>query len=255
MPLMKTSNPALGENTFRGMSSGRFGGAIDVTSRMTLSGTVNKTGILLLCTFATAAWTWFRFLTGDLSTVAPLLTLGAIGGFICAMVTVFKKEWSPVTAPLYALLEGLVLGGISAVMELRYPGIAVQAVGLTFGTLFVLLMAYSSRMIRVTQKFQLGVIAATGGIMVFYLVQMLLGFFGVHFMALNGSGPLGIGISLIITAVAALNLVLDFDFIERGVNYGAPKYMEWYGAFGIMVTLIWLYMEMLRLLSKVRSRD
>lgn len=255
MPLMKTSNPALGENTFRGMAGGRYGGAIDVTSRMTLSGTVNKTGILLVCTFATAAWTWFRFLTGDLATVAPLLTLGAIGGFICALVTVFKKEWSPVTAPIYALLEGLVLGGISAVFELRYPGIAVQAVGLTFGTLFVLLMAYSSRMIRVTDKFRLGIVAATGGIMLFYLAEMLLGFFGVHFLTVNGAGPIGIVFSLIIVAVAALNLVLDFDFIERGVNYGAPKYMEWYGAFGIMVTLIWLYLEILRLLSKFRSRD
>lgn len=186
---------------------------------------------------------------------APLLLLGGIGGFICAMVTVFKKEWSPVTAPLYALLEGLVLGGLSAVFDLRYPGIAIQAVGLTFGTLFVLLLAYSSRLIKVTRKFQLGVIAATGGIMVFYLMQMLLGFFGVRFLAVNGSGAIGIGFSLLVVAIAALNLVLDFDFIERGVNYGAPKYMEWYGAFGIMVTLVWLYLEILRLLSKMRDRN
>lgn len=256
MPLMKTSNPALGENTFRGTSGGYgYGGAIDVSSRMTLSGTVNKTGILLVCALATAAWTWYRFLTGDLATVAPLLMVGGIGGFIFAMVTVFKKEWAPVTAPIYALLEGLVLGGISAVFDLRYPGIAIQAVSLTFGTLFVLLLAYSSGVIKVTQKFRLGVVAATGGIMVFYLLQMILGFFGVRFLALNGGGPIGIVFSLIVVAVAALNLVLDFDFIERGVNYGAPKYMEWYGAFGIMVTLIWLYLEMLRLLSKMRSRD
>jgi uncharacterized YccA/Bax inhibitor family protein len=181
--------------------------------------------------------------------------VGAVGGFIVALVTVFKKEWSPVTAPIYALLEGLVLGGISAMTELRYPGIAIQAVSITFGTLFVLLLAYSSRIIKVTEKFRLGVIAATGGIMVFYLLQMVLGFFGIRFTTVNGSGMIGIGISLFICAIAALNLVLDFDFIERGVNYGAPKYMEWYGAFGIMVTLIWLYLEVLRLLSKTRSRN
>jgi len=256
MPLMKTSNPALGENTFRDVAGTRAASYIDAASRMTLSGTVNKTGILLLCAMASAAWTWHRFMvTYDIGAVAPLLMLGAIGGLVCAMVTIFKKEWAAFTSPIYALLEGLVLGGISAMTNMRYPGIAIQAVGLTFGTLFVLLFLYSSRIIRVTQKFRMGVVAATGGIMVFYLVQMLLGFFGIRFMAVNGSGALGIGISLFICAIAALNLVLDFDFIERGVNYGAPKYMEWYGAFGIMVTLIWLYLEILRLLSKMRSRD
>jgi uncharacterized YccA/Bax inhibitor family protein len=253
---MKTSNPALGENTFRNLAGGGYRGAIDATARMTLSGTVNKTGLLLICAFASASWTWYRFIaTQDMASVSPLMMLGLIGGFICAMVTVFKKEWAPVTAPLYALLEGLALGGLSAVFELRYPGIAIQAVGLTFGTLFVLLLAYSSRLIPVTQKFRLGIVAATGGIMVFYLLEMVLGFFGIHFMAVNGSGPLGIGFSLIVVAIAALNLVLDFDFIERGVNYGAPKYMEWYGAFGIMVTLVWLYLEILRLLTKMRSRN
>jgi uncharacterized YccA/Bax inhibitor family protein len=195
MALMKTSNPALGENTFRDLSSSQYGGLTDLTSRMTLSGTVNKTGILLLCAVATAAWTWHLFIQSrDLADVTPLMLVGLIGGFICAMVTVFKKEWSPVTAPVYALLEGLVLGGISAVLDLRYPGIAIQAVSLTFGTLFVLLMAYRSGLIKVTQKFRLGVIAATGGIMVFYLLQMVLGFFGFHFTSINGSGPIGIGV-------------------------------------------------------------
>jgi uncharacterized YccA/Bax inhibitor family protein len=256
MALMKTSNPALGENTFRDLSSSQYSGLTDLTSRMTLSGTVNKTGILLLCAIATAAWTWHLFIQSrDLAEVTPLMLVGLIGGFICAMVTVFKKEWSPVTAPVYALLEGLVLGGISAVLDLRYPGIAIQAVSLTFGTLFVLLMAYRSGLIKVTQKFRLGVIAATGGIMVFYLLQMVLGFFGFHFTSINGSGPIGIGFSLVVVCIAALNLVLDFDFIEQGVQYGAPKYMEWYGAFGIMVTLVWLYLEILRLLSKLRSRN
>jgi uncharacterized YccA/Bax inhibitor family protein len=259
MSLMKTSNPALSENTFRYLSSVRYGGVIDESSQMTLNGTVNKTGILLVCTIATAAWTWSRFLqSGDLADVTPLMLVGFIGGFIFAMITSFKKEWSPVTAPIYALLEGLALGGLSAVIDLRYPGIAIQAVGLTFGTLFVLLLAYRSGLIKVTEKFRLGVVAATGGIMVFYLLQMLLGLFHVNFAAfsaVNGSGMIGIGFSLFVVGIAALNLVLDFDFIERGVQYGAPKYMEWYGAFGIIVTLVWLYLEILRLLSKMRSRN
>ena len=193
MALIKTSNPALGENTFRNLSGAGYGGMTDIASRMTLNGTVHKTGILLLCAIATSAWTWHLFLqTRDYADVAPLMLVGLIGGFICAMVTVFKKEWSPVTAPVYALLEGLVLGSLSAVLDLRYPGIAIQAVSLTFGTLFVLLLAYRSGLIRVTQKFRLGIIAATGGIMVFYLLEMVLGFFGIQFAAINGSGLIGI---------------------------------------------------------------
>ena len=260
MPLMKTSNPALSDKTFRGISGsqygGPYGGLIDATSRMTLSGTVNKTALLLVCALATASWTWSLFLKSrDMADVAPLMLVGMFGGLIFALVTSFKKEWSPVTAPIYALLEGLVLGGLSAMMELRYPGIGIEAVSLTFGTLFALLLAYRSGLIQVTQKFRLGVIAATGGICLFYLAQMLLGLIGIRFAAINGSGAIGIGFSLIVVAVAALNLVLDFDFIERGVQAGAPKYMEWYGAFGIMVTLVWLYIEILRLLAKTRSRN
>jgi uncharacterized YccA/Bax inhibitor family protein len=256
MALMKTSNPALGENTFRDLSGAQYGGVIDETTHMTLNGTVNKTGILLVCALATAAFTWHSFLQSrDPADVMPSMLIGGIGGLIFAMVTIFKKEWSPVTAPIYALLEGLVLGGLSALLELRFPGIAMQAVALTFGTLFVLLLAYRSGLIQVTQKFRLGVIAATGGIFVFYMLEMLLGFFGIQFTSINGSGFIGIGFSLIVVAVAALNLVLDFDFIEQGVHYGAPKYMEWYGAFGIMVTLVWLYIEILNLLSKMRSRN
>jgi uncharacterized YccA/Bax inhibitor family protein len=255
MALFKTSNPALGQNTFSNLAA-QPGSLIDVQDRMTLNGTVNKTGLLLLCSIATAAWTWHMFLPDrDITNVAPLMMLGLIGGFIVAMVTTFKKQWSPVTAPIYALLEGLVLGGLSAMLELRYPGIAIQAVSLTFGTLFVLLIAYRSGWIQVTQKFRLGVIAATGGIFVFYMLEMILGFFGVQFMSVNGNGIIGIGFSLIVVAIAALNLVLDFDFIEQGVQLGAPRYMEWYGAFGIMVTLVWLYLEILRLLSKMRSRN
>jgi len=169
---------------------------------------------------------------------------------------VFKKEWSPVTAPIYALLEGLVLGGISAVFETSYHGIAMEAVALTFGTLLVLLLAYKSGLIKVTQKFRLGVVAATGAIAIFYFLQFLLGIFNISLFApVYGSGVIGIGFSLIVVAIASLNLVLDFDFVEQGVAYGAPKYMEWYAAFGIIVTLVWLYLEMLRLLSKMRSRN
>jgi uncharacterized YccA/Bax inhibitor family protein len=247
--LMRTSNPALNEQAFRGQGVA-FGEA------MTLEGTVNKTGVLLLLTAAAAAWTWHLFTQShSAASILPLLWLGTIGGFIAALVTVFKKTWSPVTAPAYALLEGLVLGGISAVLDLRFPGIAIQAVGLTFGTLFALLLAYRSGLIRVTEKFRLGVVAATGAIMLFYVAQWVLGFFGVHFSAVNGSSPIGIGFSLIVVIVASLNLVLDFDFIESGVRASAPKYMEWYAAFGLMVTLVWLYLEILRLLTKIRSRD
>jgi uncharacterized YccA/Bax inhibitor family protein len=254
MPLMKTSNPALGENTYRDAS--RMGyGAIDAAARMTLSGTVNRTAILLICALATAAWTWNTYMqTHDPASVGGLLMVGTFGGLIAALVTIFKKEWSPVTAPIYALLEGLALGGISAIFDQRYPGIAMQAVGLTFGTLFALLLAYKAGLIKVTRTFQMGVFAATGGIMLFYLAQMILGFFHINFTSVNGSGPIGIGFSLIVVTVAALNLVLDFNFVEQGVSYGAPKYMEWYSAFGIMVTLVWLYLEMLRLLSKLNSR-
>lgn len=247
--LLRTSNPALNDKAFEGPR-------VALGEVMTLRGTVNKTGLLLICVVATAAWTWNLFLhSGNPASVYPLMLIGLIGGLIMALVTVFKKEWSAVTAPIYALLEGLVLGSISAIFEVRFHGIAIQAVSLTFGTLIILLLAYRSGLIPVTQKFRLGIVAATGGVMVFYLVQMVLGFFGVHFTSINSSSPIGIGFSLVVVVIAALNLVLDFDFIESGVRAGAPKYMEWYGAFGLMVTLIWLYLEILRLLSKLRSRD
>jgi uncharacterized YccA/Bax inhibitor family protein len=246
--LMRTANPALNSKTFAGERAA-------TGEAMTLEGTVNKTGVLLICVVATAAWTWNLFLrSGRPESVLPLLALGAIGGLVAALVTVFKKEWSPVTAPIYALLEGLVLGSLSAMLEVRFPGIAMESVGLTFGTLVVLLLAYRSGLIPVTQKFKLGVVAATGGIALLYLVTMILGLFHVEVPAIYGAGPIGIGVSVFIVIIAALNLVLDFDFIETGVREGAPKYMEWYAAFGLMVTLIWLYMEILRLLSKIRRR-
>ncbi len=246
---LRTSNPALNDQVFRGEGAA-FGEA------MTVQGTVNKTGILLLCTVATAAWAWNIFLhSHSAQAVGPLALVGVIGGLIFAFATIFKKTWAPVTAPIYALFEGLVLGSVSAILEVRFPGIAIQAVSLTFGTMVALLLVYRSGLIRVTDNFRTGIFAATGGIAIFYLIEMVLGFFGVHFTAVNGNGAIGIGFSVFVVIIAALNLVLNFDFIENGARAGAPKYMEWYGAFGMMVTLIWLYFEILQLLSKLRSRN
>jgi uncharacterized YccA/Bax inhibitor family protein len=179
---------------------------------------------------------------------------GALLGFVIALVTVFKRTWAPISAPIYALCQGLFLGGISAILDKSYPGIAIQAISLTFGVMFVMLLAYKFRIIRATRGFKLGVIAATGGIVIVYLVNMVMGFFGRQIYFLNSAGPWGIGISLFIVVIAALNLILDFDMIENAARMGAPKYMEWYGAFGLMVTLVWLYLEILRLLSKMRRR-
>ncbi|HUV97795.1 MAG TPA: Bax inhibitor-1/YccA family protein [Acidobacteriaceae bacterium] len=247
--LMKTSNPALNSQVFQGEHAA-------LGESMTLDGTVNKTGILLVCAGASAAWAWHVFMqTRSAASVLPLMWIGLLGGLVFAMITIFKKTWAPVTAPVYSLLEGLALGSISAVLEVRYPGIAMQSVGLTFGTLLVLLVAYRSGLIPVTQKFRLGIVAATGAIMLLYIAEMVLGFFGIHFASINGNGMIGIGFSVVVVIIAALNLVLDFDFIESGVRAQAPKYMEWYGAFGLMVTLVWLYIEILNLLAKVRSRD
>jgi uncharacterized YccA/Bax inhibitor family protein len=244
---MRTSNPALNEKAFKGQ--------VAIGEAMTLQSTVNKTGLLLLCVVATAAWTWGLAHSETPEAAIPWMIGGLIGGFVVALVTIFKKTWSPFTAPLYALLEGFVLGGISAVFEKTYHGIALQAVGLTLGVLFVMLLAYKTGLIRATQGFKIGVIAATGGIAVFYLVEMvLIFFFHFQFSAINGGGFWGIAFSLFVVVIAALNLVLDFDMIETGVNGGAPKYMEWYGAFGLMVTLIWLYLEMLRLLAKANRK-
>lgn len=244
---MRTSNPALNEKAFKGQ--------VAIGEAMTLQGTVNKTGLLLLCVVATAAWTWGLSHSNAPEAALPWMIGGILGGFVVALVTIFKKNWSPFTAPIYALLEGLALGGISAIFELRYPGIAIQAVGLTFGTLFVMLFAYKTGIIRATQGFKVGVIAATGGIAVFYLIGMALRvFFHYQVPVIYAGGIWGILFSLFVVIVAALNLVLDFDLIESGVNGGAPKYMEWYGAFGLMVTLIWLYLEILRLLGKARRR-
>jgi uncharacterized YccA/Bax inhibitor family protein len=248
---MRTSNPTLNAKTFTDLAP--------TTDSMSIQGTATKTLILLALALFSASWIWSRYFGAlepslAVPAIAPWMYGGAIGGFVLALITVFKKPWAGVTAPLYALLKGLFLGGISATFEARYPGIVIQAVGLTFGVCFCLLLAYSSRLIRASENFKLGVVAATGGIALLYLVSFVLGFFGIRIPFIHESGLIGIGFSLFVVVIAALNLVLDFDFIETGAARGAPKYMEWYGAFGLMVTLVWLYIEILRLLSKLRSR-
>ena len=241
--MMRSGNPALRGEIFTKTH------VQDPARAMTIQGTTNKTLILLALAVFSANWTW-----ANITTTLPLVIPAAIIGFIVAMVTIFKKEWAGITAPAYALIEGVVLGGVSAMFEKQYPGIVIQAISLTFGTLFCLLVAYKSRMIKVTDNFRLGIVAATGGIMVIYVISMVMGFFGARIPFIHESGPLGIGFSLFVVVIAALNLVLDFDFIEKGAEYGAPKYMEWYGAFGLIVTLVWLYLEILRLLAKTRQR-
>ena len=244
-----TGNPTLNANTFTDA------GRVVPTEAMTVQGTVNKTGFLLLLATLAASYTWQLFWKGDVASANLWLWGGAIGGFIVAIVTTFKKEWSPVTAPLYAALEGLFIGGLSCLFERQLPGIVIQAVMLTFGTLAALLAAYSMGLIRASSGFRRGVVAATGGIALLYLVSMVLGFFHIQIPGIFGNGIVGIGFSVVVVIVAAMNLVLDFDMIEQGARQSAPKYMEWYAGFGLLVTLVWLYLEILRLLSKLRSRD
>jgi uncharacterized YccA/Bax inhibitor family protein len=252
--MMRTANPALNKKTFVNL------GYAEGTSQMTLQGTVNKTLIMMALLLIAAIFTWRMFFSSadqveGSRAVMPWMIGGVIGGLIVGLITIFKKTAAPITAPIYAILEGLFLGALSSFMEAQFPGIVIQAVALTFGTLFALLFLYKSRIIKPTENFKLGVVAATGGIFLVYLVTMILRLFGVGYISfIHGSGTLGILFSLFVVVIAALNLVLDFDFIETGSTQGAPKYMEWYGAFGLMVTLVWLYIEILRLLAKLQNR-
>lgn len=241
--MFRSGNPTLSESMFQKQ------GALDVASQgaMTIEGTVNKIGILFLLLLIGASVSWYQPLPA-------FIWVGAIGGFIIAIVTVFKKEWSPVTAPLYAVLEGLFLGAISMMYANMYEGIVFNAVALTLGIFAAMLVTYRSGLIEVTQKFRMGIIAATGGIALVYVASIVLSFFGISLSLVTGSGMFGIGFSLVVVVVAALNLVLDFDLIERGTEAGAPKYFEWYTAFGLIITLVWLYLELLRLLSKLQRR-
>lgn len=249
---MRSGNPALKDSTFLDLNSGTV--VRGAGTAMTLNGTVNKTAFLLVLTLAGALYTW-NLASNGAANLMPYILVGALGGFVVAMVTIFKKTWAPVTAPLYAGLEGVFIGAVSAMFELKFPGIVMQAVGLTFGTLAAMLMAYRSGLIKATENFKLGVVAATGGIAILYLVNIAMGFFGTSMPFIHDSGWLGIAFSGFVVVIAALNLVLDFDFIEKGVEHGTPKYMEWYAAFGLLVTLVWLYLEILRLLSKLQSRN
>ncbi|HWW81473.1 MAG TPA: Bax inhibitor-1/YccA family protein [Steroidobacteraceae bacterium] len=248
LPVPRSGNPSLNDRVFGSQPRPAFG-----EERMTLQGAINKSFLLLVVLLAGAFWPWSQYLTtGDASVVGAPLLVGALGGFILAMIISFKANLAPVLSVPYAALEGLALGSISALLERRYPGIAIQAVGLTFAVFAVMLVAYKLNIIRATERFRSIVIGATGAIALVYIVSMVLGFFHVAVPLLNSSSPLGIVVSLVIVGVAALNLILDFDFIESGAAQGAPRYMEWYAAFGLLVTMVWLYLEILRLLSKMR---
>jgi uncharacterized YccA/Bax inhibitor family protein len=245
-PPLRTSNPALREDVF---TVTRPAG----TGAMTVQGTVNKTALLLLLALATASAAWVLGTAGGPG-VAGWAIGASLVGLGVAIATIVRPRWSPVTAPIYALVEGVVLGVVSMWFEASFPGIAIQAVALTFGVLGAMLVLYRTGVIKVTQRFRAGVLAATLAIVAVYLVALVLGLFGVRVPFLNDASPLGILISLAIVTVAALNLVLDFDLIDRGARAGAPAFMEWYAAFGLLVTLVWLYLELLRLLARLRSR-
>jgi uncharacterized YccA/Bax inhibitor family protein len=243
---MRSGNPVLQESTFTDVSRRGY------AQPMTLTGVVNRSVLLLLLVTASAAAVW-SYSTSHPTIIYSAVMIGALGGFVVAMATTFKRTWAPVTAPIYALLEGLFIGGISSVMEQRFPGLVLQAVLLTFGVMFALLAAYQSRIIKASETFKAVIVSATFGIVVVYLISMVLQlFFHTTIPLIFDSGPVGITFSLIVVGIAALNLVLDFDFIENGIAFGAPKWMEWYAAFGLTVTLVWLYIEILRLLAKMR---
>lgn len=244
---MATANPAMNEAVYR-----RAGQAYAGSSVMTLEGTVVKTAGLLIVLVATAGYTWYQATIGSPLT-GPLMAVGAIGGFITALLTIFFPRASPISAPIYAALEGLVLGAISASFNAKYHGIVFQAVGVSIGVLAMMLFVYGTGLIRVTDKFRIGLVSATGAVCLVYVADMLLAFFGIRIPYIHESGLIGIGFSAVVVIIAALNLVLDFDFISRGVQLQAPKYMEWYGGFSLLVTLVWMYLEILRLLSKLQG--
>lgn len=250
---MRTANPALNESTFE--SFGSF--ATERSNTMTLQGTATKTAMLLVLLVASAGYSWLELRgAGGLQAVIPQFIGGMVVALIAGLVLWFKREWAAILAPIYAVAEGIVLGILSAAYETMSQGIVLQAACLTMGTLFSLLTAYRTGLIKPTENFKLGVVAATGAVAILYLVNTLMFFFNVPGVGfLHSSSPLAIGINAVIVVIAALNLVLDFDFIEEGVKHGAPKYMEWYAGYGLLVTLVWLYVEILRLLSKLSSRD
>ncbi|HUY83530.1 MAG TPA: Bax inhibitor-1/YccA family protein [Steroidobacteraceae bacterium] len=246
----RSGNPGLNDKTFANQPIAGAG-----VEPMTLPGTINKSFLLLMVLLLGALWPWSQYLSsGNIAVIEPSLLIGAIGGLVLALIISFKANTAPYLALPYAALEGLAVGAMSAVLERRFPGIALQAVGLTFGVFAAMLIAYRTGLIRATERFRAVVIAATGGIVLVYLATMVLSLFHVNapVFSINDSSPLSIGVSLLIVGIAALNLILDFNIIETGVARSAPRYMEWYCAFGLLVTLVWLYMEILRLLAKMR---
>ncbi len=249
------SSPVLSEKTFEKFRT------YDSTSHMTIQGTARKTMVLLFLLICTGSLSWSVVAKAGpdvealMSAGMPWMIGGAITGLIFCLATAFKPNWAPITAPLYALAEGLFLGAISCMYQTMYEGIVVQAISLTLGVLFMMLLAYQTGWIKATEKFRTGIMAATGGIFLVYMVSMILNLFGMNIPYIHGSGMIGIGFSIVVVIIASLNLILDFDLIERGAEMRAPKTMEWYGAFALMVTLVWLYLEILRLLSKLSSRD
>lgn len=250
----KSSNPILKEKTFSKES------AFSTTQSMTVKGTIEKTGLLLFIVIISAMYTWKMFFnSGDLENAMSSMTgwimAGALGGFAVAIAIIFMKKYSGFLAPVYAMLEGLFLGAISALFESMYPGIVMNAVLGTFVTFLLMLFAYRTGLIKVTEKFKSIMFIATSAVAVMYLISWIGSMFGLEMSFIHGNSLMSIGISLVIIVIAALNLLLDFDMIEKAATMGAPKYMEWFGAFGIMVTLIWLYLEILRLLSKIQSRN
>ncbi|MDI9357442.1 MAG: Bax inhibitor-1/YccA family protein [Phycisphaerales bacterium] len=259
MSLIKSSNPTMTDRMFQKTIDSNNYDSYGAT--MTIQGSIQKFAFLLLMVVAGAAYVWQQYYTGQVTTVWALMIAGMIGGLICVFLIMFKPQWAGYVAPAYGILEGFLLGGLSAIVnnqfKTTYPNLVMQAVGLTFGVAFAMYFLYSFRIIRATERFKSVIITATLGIAIFYFVSMILGFFhvSVPFLQFGNSSMLGIGISLFIVAIAALNLILDFDMIERGAEMGAPKYMEWYGAFGLLVTIVWLYIEILRLLSRFGSRN
>jgi uncharacterized YccA/Bax inhibitor family protein len=253
MAIFKSGNPALSEKSFQKSAQIYDADVVKMTER----GTLNKFFLLSLLVMATASLTWSAFYQGK--EVQGWIWGGAIGGLIVAIVMAFKPMWSSFLAPLYALFEGAFVGGISAYYNYAFekvaPGIVMQAVGLTFGAVIAMFLLYRFRIIKATEKFKSIVFVATAGIAFFYLIAMVVRMFGVDIPFIHEGSMLGIGFSILVVGIAALNLILDFDMIEKGVAAGAPKYMEWYGAFGLLVTIVWLYIEILRLLSKLNSRN
>lgn len=243
-----TLKPSVFQNSSRDVAQLRQGEV------MTIDGTVNKAIILLFIVIASAGYVWSQAFSGV--NVQMYMMVGMIGALITAIVASFKPDWSPILAPTYSALKGVALGGISAYLNMRYPGIVLQAASLTFATAGGLFLAYKTRLIKVTDKFRSIANMAMFAVLGVYLLTFILGFFGVQIPMIHESGPIGVLFSLVVIGIAGSQLLIDFDFIERQATHNdAPKYMEWYSAFALMVTLAWLYLEMLRLLSKLRSRD